>query len=365
MAFQPETATYDAGVYQLETTDQARGGLGGALNSPLLNLANRTAYLKGQVDSLGTTKANLSGAIFTDTVAVAPASGALATIRATATGAADATVDLDAPSGRNRFYRYRVGGVTRWSTFMSSGGDFGVQRYDASGNPINNPLTINLADGVVSLTNGLSVTGNATATGQVNAGGSFLSASPGSGVYVNSYWTVPGPVYGCTLASSNPNGGLCEVQGVHVPGSWIGLRLFARDNWFDFRNDGQAYKPGGGSWGDISDERLKIMRRRYALGLDVARRLQPWVFSFRPETGRDPEREHVSASAQNVEAAGAGHMVTSGRQILGSIDLPDAKTLDQSAVPWIAINSVQELADMVEALTARVAALEAANGESA
>lgn len=54
MAFQPETATYDAGVLQLEATTPVQGGVGGAANAPLLNLSNRTAYLKQHVDSLET-----------------------------------------------------------------------------------------------------------------------------------------------------------------------------------------------------------------------------------------------------------------------------------------------------------------------
>lgn len=52
MAFQPETNTYEAGVYQLETTDPVQGGVGGRSNLPLLHLSNRTAWLKQQVDDL-------------------------------------------------------------------------------------------------------------------------------------------------------------------------------------------------------------------------------------------------------------------------------------------------------------------------
>jgi len=47
-----ETATYDAGVYQIETTDLVKGGATGVTNTPLRNLANRTAYLKQKVDAL-------------------------------------------------------------------------------------------------------------------------------------------------------------------------------------------------------------------------------------------------------------------------------------------------------------------------
>jgi len=52
MANQPESPIYDAGVYQLEVTDPVDGGVGAVSNKPLLNLADRTAYLKLHVDNL-------------------------------------------------------------------------------------------------------------------------------------------------------------------------------------------------------------------------------------------------------------------------------------------------------------------------
>lgn len=52
MAFQPETGSYEAGIFQLEIDTPVQGGLGGASNLPLLQLANRTAYLKAHVDAL-------------------------------------------------------------------------------------------------------------------------------------------------------------------------------------------------------------------------------------------------------------------------------------------------------------------------
>lgn len=57
MANLPESTTYDAGVTQLETTTPVQGGVDGASNTPLKNLANRTNYLKRHVDDLesGTT----------------------------------------------------------------------------------------------------------------------------------------------------------------------------------------------------------------------------------------------------------------------------------------------------------------------
>lgn len=52
MANLTEVAQFDAGVYQLETTDPVQGGENGVSNAPLKNLANRTAYLKKHIDDL-------------------------------------------------------------------------------------------------------------------------------------------------------------------------------------------------------------------------------------------------------------------------------------------------------------------------
>lgn len=52
MAYQPEQPNYDVGVYQIEATDPVDGGVGSITNSPLLNLADRTAYLYQQVTNL-------------------------------------------------------------------------------------------------------------------------------------------------------------------------------------------------------------------------------------------------------------------------------------------------------------------------
>jgi hypothetical protein len=52
MASQPEQPNYDVGVYQIETTDPVDGGVGSITNLPLLNLADRTAYLFQHVNNL-------------------------------------------------------------------------------------------------------------------------------------------------------------------------------------------------------------------------------------------------------------------------------------------------------------------------
>ena len=52
MANQPVTNGWESGIYQWEITDPAQGGVGGVMNTPILQLANRTGWLKAQVDAL-------------------------------------------------------------------------------------------------------------------------------------------------------------------------------------------------------------------------------------------------------------------------------------------------------------------------
>jgi hypothetical protein len=52
MANLPETDSFDAGVYQLETTDPCLGGADGVDNAAARNLANRTNYLKKRIEGM-------------------------------------------------------------------------------------------------------------------------------------------------------------------------------------------------------------------------------------------------------------------------------------------------------------------------
>ncbi|HKT53687.1 MAG TPA: hypothetical protein VJP88_04505 [Caulobacteraceae bacterium] len=47
-----ESVSFDAGIYELQTTDPVQGGAGGVANSQAQSLANRTQYLKSQTDNL-------------------------------------------------------------------------------------------------------------------------------------------------------------------------------------------------------------------------------------------------------------------------------------------------------------------------
>ena len=52
MANLRENAAWESGIYQLETTDPVVGGVDGISNKQAIQLANRTSYLKGEIESL-------------------------------------------------------------------------------------------------------------------------------------------------------------------------------------------------------------------------------------------------------------------------------------------------------------------------
>lgn len=63
MANLPETPVWETGIYQLEETDPVQGGLNGIDNQQGKQLANRTAWLKSQVETLGTGKQPLDATL--------------------------------------------------------------------------------------------------------------------------------------------------------------------------------------------------------------------------------------------------------------------------------------------------------------
>lgn len=65
MANLPETPQFDEGIYQIETVDPVVGGPNGVSNESARGLANRTRYLKNQVDALNSQKAPLHSPNFT------------------------------------------------------------------------------------------------------------------------------------------------------------------------------------------------------------------------------------------------------------------------------------------------------------
>jgi hypothetical protein len=136
--------------------------------------------------------------------------------------------------------------------------------------------------------------------------------------------------------------------------------------WFNI--NGPAAKPGGGSWIDSSDIRIKNVLGKYEHGLAEILKINPIRYSLKgnhsrkaPEAEPDGVRAHLDTTVEYVGVI-AQEMETALPETIsrtvGYIDdkqVDDLLMYDSSALPYALINAVKELA-------ARVAALENAGG---
>lgn len=203
MANLQEVVSWDAGVYQLETSDPVLGGPGGTSNKQAQALANRTAYLKKHMDDLegGTTAAGKANKLTTArTIAVA--------------GDVTGQASFDGS-----------GNISITATYKNSGVVAGTYRsvtVDAKGNVTagSNPTTLS----GYGITDALPAAGTAAAaqklatartialagdvTGQANFDGSgnisITATYKNSGVVAGTYRSVTVDAKGNITAGTNP-----------------------------------------------------------------------------------------------------------------------------------------------------------------
>jgi hypothetical protein len=128
-----------------------------------------------------------------------------------------------------------------------------------------------------------------------------------------------GPVsYGCTnaLALTTDNVGINLLTGAnHISGNVFSVRgnggVYAAGNvgigtplpTARLSVNGTANKPGGGSWDNFSDVRLKTLKGEFTPGLKAVMELQPLRYEYNSDNplGIKSEGEHVGFSAQAVQ----------------------------------------------------------------
>src|SRR5439155_2886447 len=116
--------------------------------------------------------------------------------------------------------------------------------------------------------------------------------------------------------------------------------------------NGNADKPGGGSWAVFSDERLKTITGRFTTGLKAVMQLQPLRYEYKPDNalGINSSGEHVGFGARAVQ------------QII-----PEAVTrndkgyllINNDPILWTMLNAIKEQQSEIEKLQAANAALKA------
>lgn len=148
----------------------------------------------------------------------------------------------------------------------------------------------------------------------------------------------------------NHSGYQCEVT---VDDGKVGINT--SNPRFTLEVQGQATKPGGGSWTNSSDRRLKKDIKEYEDGLEELMQIRPVTFHYNKKSGYDTEKEWVGVIAQELQEVtpymiGSYSDTTSGKEYL---------TVDNSAMTYMLINAVQELKAEVESLKQESASLRA------
>lgn len=122
---------------------------------------------------------------------------------------------------------------------------------------------------------------------------------------------------------------------------------------------GDAYKSvGGGAWKNTSDARIKEEVRDLDLGLLELRRIRPVRFRYNGRAGTNAGEAGVGVLGQEIE--------TVLPETIQRVNVPDdpelndMRVFDASALTFVLINAVKELAERVEILEESLAAATAA-----
>ena len=129
---------------------------------------------------------------------------------------------------------------------------------------------------------------------------------------------------------------------------------------------GVGYQTGGGSWGALSDERIKTVDADYALGLDEVLALRPVVYRYKGNdalTENQPsmhkhaaetEQSFVGLIAQEVETIFPG-MVSKREGFIDGEKVDDLRNLNTTELVFALVNSVKTLTARVVELEAKLA----------
>jgi len=210
--------------------------------------------------------------------------------------------------------------------------------------------------------------GNIGAAGALTVSGNITSAGTITGNTINSSGNIAAGstllVGGANFAASSG-----DVVNIYDRGGIVNITLYAgaATNYYDnnahymrSRGAGTTYfiaNAGGthnqnGSWGTISDDRLKTNVARYNAGLEQIRRLAPVSFNYKAGPFQ---------SNNTIYGLLASEVKPVIPEMVGEIDLEkDGKvqTLSPGHLVFVLLNACKQLAAQNDALNARVVVLE-------
>lgn len=169
-------------------------------------------------------------------------------------------------------------------------------------------------------------TGDLTVNGTLSAASTMSLYSSGGGQYLQF-----SPGYAWVLRDSDGTVFLITNNGVRLQQAIDGT----------FQVFGAAGKPGGGTWFDNSDARIKTVLGDFTDGLAEICRLRPRRYQF--NQGEDTKTEHVGFVAQEIEAV-MPQTVSYTRGKIGDVEVDDLRRVDATRVIYALVNAVQQLA---------------------
>ena len=116
--------------------------------------------------------------------------------------------------------------------------------------------------------------------------------------------------------------------------------------------NGTASKPGGGSWLNFSDERLKNIKGRFNTGLNAVMQLQPIRYEYKSNNalGLKSEGEHVGFGAQSLQKVIPEAVSSTESGYL---------TVNNDPIIWTMLNAIKEQQKEIEQLKTEVRRLRA------
>lgn len=306
-----ESPTWSTGVFQLELTTPATGGPGGVMNSQAQALANRSQWLRQQVEA----RLPLSGGTLTGALTITVSAGLTAPGVTLASAGPRLWMNAASVDGTSIIVGQR-NGVDRWRMVVASnapetggdtGSDFVLQSQTDAGNAKATPFRVLRATGQVLLSSGLE------AAADVQAGYWFRSGGAGNRMAMNTAHAL-------------------------------------EFHW----NNGFYYRIDGNSWVLInaspSDESLKQDVEDIEGALDTVRRLRPITYRFK-----------AGLTIATPPGERAGFVLQEARAVLPSLGresgLPGTEDTvlcygddDDKQLIALLVGAVKELAARVEAL---------------
>ncbi len=121
--------------------------------------------------------------------------------------------------------------------------------------------------------------------------------------------------------------------------------------------DGTAGKPGGGSWTNSSDLRLKKDIQPFTDGLSSLLRINPVTYHYNELSGYNTKPEYVGVIAQELNEVAPYMVSVSNKKTDDGVD--DYLQVDNSAMTYMLINAVKEQQKVIQELKKRIEILEA------